>query len=85
MDPAPRDRSRQPARGDRAVARGRVDPVIAVKFEVALMRFRMLRGYSSEGRNNIRAALALPAVQASDVARAHALYVGGALADDQGD
>ena len=30
---------------------GRADPVIAVKFEVALMGFRILRGYSTEGRN----------------------------------
>jgi predicted ATPase/class 3 adenylate cyclase len=64
---------------------GGVDPVIAVKFEVALMRFRTLRGYSSEGRNNIRAALALPALQERNVARAHALYVGGALAINQSD
>ncbi len=41
---------------------GGVDPVIAVKLEVALMRFRTLRGYSSEGRSNVRAALALPAI-----------------------
>jgi hypothetical protein len=40
---------------------GGVDPVMAVKFEVALMRFRTLRGYSREARNNIRAALLLPA------------------------
>ena len=64
---------------------GVVDPVLAVKFEVALMGFWMLRGYSTEGRNYVRAALALPAVQASDVAHAHALYVGAALADAQGD
>ncbi len=63
---------------------GGVDPVLAVKFEVALMGFWMLRGYSTEGRNYVRAALALPAVQASDVAHAHALYVGAALADGQG-
>jgi predicted ATPase/class 3 adenylate cyclase len=64
---------------------GEVDPVLAVKFEVALMGFWMLRGYFTEGRNYVRAALALPAVQASDVAHAHALYVGAALADAQGD
>jgi tetratricopeptide (TPR) repeat protein len=67
-----------------ALARG-VDPVIAVKFEVALHRFRTLRGYSTEGRNNIRAALMLPELQAPNVARGHALYVGGALAARQGD
>ena len=64
---------------------GGVDPVMAVKFEVALMRFRTLRGYSSEARNNIRTALALSQLQERNVARAHALYVGGALAINQGD
>ena len=43
----------------------------------------MLRGYVTEGRNNIRAALALPSLP--DIARCHALYVGGALATRQGD
>jgi predicted ATPase/class 3 adenylate cyclase len=62
---------------------GKVDPVIAVKFEVALMNFRILRGYATEGRNNIRAALALPGLP--DIACCHALYVGGALATRQGD
>src|SRR4029079_13251590 len=64
---------------------GGVDPVMAVKFEVALMRFRTLRGYSREARNNIRAALLLPGVLEPNIARAHALYVGGALAINQGD
>ena len=64
---------------------GGVDPVIAVKLEVALMRFRVLRGYSSEGRNNIRAALALPALHEPNAARAHALYTAGVLAFNQGD
>ncbi len=64
---------------------GGADPVLAVKFEIALMAFRILRGYASEGRNIVRAALALPAIQASDVAQAHALYVGAALAGSQGD
>jgi predicted ATPase/class 3 adenylate cyclase len=63
----------------------KVDPVIAIKFEVALQRFRLLRGYSTEARSNIRAALALPALAAPGVARAHALYVGGVLATNQGD
>ena len=62
---------------------GGVDPVIAVKMEVALMNFRILRGYSTEASDNIRAALALPALP--DIARCHALYVGGALATRQGD
>ena len=64
---------------------GRVDPVIAVKFEVALMTFRILRGYSAEARNNVRAALALPAVIEQDVVRGHALYLGGVFAYIHGD
>ena len=63
---------------------GGVDPVLAVRFEVALMGFWLLRGYVSEGRNYVRASLALPAVRESDVAHGHALYVGAALADSQG-
>ena len=62
---------------------GKVDPVIAVKFEVALMNFRILRGYTTEGRNNIEMALALPGLP--EIARSHALYVGGALATRRGD
>jgi predicted ATPase/class 3 adenylate cyclase len=64
---------------------GGVDPVLSVKFEVALMSFWMLRGYSTEGRKYVRASLVLPAVEASDVAHAHALYVGAALANSQSD
>jgi predicted ATPase/class 3 adenylate cyclase len=60
------------------------DPIIAVKLEVALMGFWILRGYATEGRRYVRAALALPEVQASDLARAHALYVGAGLAHGQG-
>jgi len=37
---------------------GCVDPIIAVKLEVAMQGFRTLRGYSTEGRRNVRAALA---------------------------
>lgn len=62
---------------------GGVDPVIAVKFESALMNFRILRGYSTEACNNIDAALALRGLP--DIARCHALYVGGALATRHGD
>jgi tetratricopeptide (TPR) repeat protein len=65
--------------------KGGVDPIIAVKLEVAMQGFRTLRGYSTEGRKNVRAALALPAVEASDVAQGHALYVGAALATAQSD
>ena len=64
---------------------GGVDTVIAVKYVVALMRFWTLRGYSTEGRGIVRAALALPALQAPEVPRAFALYVGGVLATNQGD
>src|SRR5450755_2059395 len=67
-----------------ALAEG-VDPVLAVKFEVALMRFRILRGYSTEARNNVRAALVLPGIREPNVARGHALYVGGVLATNQSD
>ncbi|HEY8624140.1 MAG TPA: tetratricopeptide repeat protein, partial [Casimicrobiaceae bacterium] len=67
-----------------ALAEG-VDPVLAVKFEVALMRFRILRGYSTEARNNVRKALLLPGIQEPYAARAHALYVGGVLATNQSD
>ncbi len=63
----------------------KADPVIAVKFEVALMNFRILRGHASEARKNVRAALALPGVLEPNVARGHALYVGGVLATSQGD
>ena len=64
---------------------GGIDPVNAVKFEVALMTFRILRGYATEARGNLKKALALPALQDAAVARAHALYVAGALATVQGD
>jgi tetratricopeptide (TPR) repeat protein len=64
---------------------GRVDPFIAVKIAVALVQFWILRGYFSEGRGVVRAALALPAVQSSDLARAFALEVGAVLAGSQGD
>ena len=64
---------------------GGVDPVIAVKFAVALQGFWMLRGYATEGRRLVKAALALPAVESSDLAKAHALYVGAALAESQSD
>ncbi len=85
MDPTARDRARQPAGRDRTGARRRHGPILAVKFEVALQGFRFLRGYSTEGRKYIHAALALPGVVASDVAHAHALYVGAVLADNQSD
>ena len=73
-------------RGAMALAlAGGVDALIAVKLAVALLGFWMLRGYATEGRNAVRAALAMPAIQASDIAHAHALYVGAALAEGQSD
>ena len=64
---------------------GKVDPFIAVKFAVSMQGFWILRGYSTEGRKLVQAALALPAVQESPVAQAWALYVGAALAECQSD
>ncbi|KQW40066.1 NB-ARC domain-containing protein [Rhizobacter sp. Root404] len=64
---------------------GGVDSFIAVKFAVAMQGFWILRGYSTEGRNVVRAALALPAIEASSVAQGWALYVGAALAESQSD
>jgi predicted ATPase/class 3 adenylate cyclase len=64
---------------------GAVDPFIAVKFAVAMQGFWILRGYSTEGRKVVRAALALPPIQASSPAQAWALYVGAALAESQSD
>ena len=64
---------------------GGVDPFIAVKIAVAMNGFWMLRGYATEGRRIVRAALSLPAIEASDLARAWALYVGAVLADSQSD
>jgi predicted ATPase/class 3 adenylate cyclase len=64
---------------------GSVDPFIVVKFAVAMQGFWILRGYSTEGRKLVQAALALPAIQASPVAQGWALYVGAALAESQSD
>ncbi len=64
---------------------GGIDPVIAVKIVVAMQGFWQLRGYVNEGRAAVRAALALPAVQASVPAQTYALYVGAALALSQSD
>ena len=64
---------------------GGIDPSIAVKIASALLQFWIFRGYFTEGRGVVRAALALPAVQSSDLARAGALHVGAALAGSQGD
>ena len=64
---------------------GAVDPFIAVKFAVAMQGFWILRGYSTEGRKVVQAALALPTIRASSLAQAWALYVGAALAESQSD
>lgn len=64
---------------------GQVDSLLAAKMAVALQGFWLSRGRAAEGRSYIRAALAVPSVQASDQAQGHALYVGAALADSQGD
>lgn len=64
---------------------GGVDPIIAVKIAVALQGFWILRGYSTEGRRLVAAALSIPAILESDVAHGHALYVGAALAVCQSD
>jgi tetratricopeptide (TPR) repeat protein len=65
--------------------RGGTDAFIAVKFCVALQNFWILRGYASEGRNIVRAALELSDVLASEMAQAHALYVGACLSEAQSD
>ena len=64
---------------------GQVDAFLAVKFSVALQGFWTIRGYTAEGRATVRSALALPEVQSSDLAQAHALYVGANLAESQSD
>jgi len=63
---------------------GGTDPGLSVKFEANLMGFWLLRGYVSEGRNYVRASLALPGVREGESAYGLALYVGAALADSQG-
>jgi predicted ATPase/class 3 adenylate cyclase len=64
---------------------GGADPMIAVKLPVALQQFWVLRGYTIEGRKLVQAALALPGIQQSDMARAYALYTEAVLAGAQGD
>lgn len=68
-----------------ALSGGGVDPVIAVKLAVALQGFWIMRGDMSEGRRLVHSALAMPAIQNDRLAKAHALYVGAALAVCQGD
>jgi predicted ATPase len=64
---------------------GGADPFIVVKMAVALQQFWILRGYATEGRKLIRAALQSPAIASSDLAQAWALYVGACLAENQSD
>ena len=61
---APRSKPSSTTCAPRSLSRssGGTDPILAVKFEVALQAFRFLRGYSTEGRKYIHAALALPGV-----------------------
>jgi tetratricopeptide (TPR) repeat protein len=61
------------------------DPVLSVKLAVQLQGFWILRGYITEGRRLVKAALEMPAVQEFALAKAHALYVGAALAGCQSD
>jgi predicted ATPase/class 3 adenylate cyclase len=72
------------ARAAAVTGRG-IDPVLAVKIGVNLMGFWMLRGRASEGRAALREAIALPAVQASDLAHAWGLYAAAGLASSQGE
>lgn len=57
----------------------------ALRMGGALRRFWLMRGYLSEGRMWLNAALALPATSTGSKARAHALYGAGVLAEVQGD
>jgi predicted ATPase/class 3 adenylate cyclase len=64
---------------------GGVDSLVSVKLAVALMWFWILRGYATEGRKFVQAALALPEVRESDFIHGHGLYVGASLAYSQSD
>jgi tetratricopeptide (TPR) repeat protein len=59
--------------------------LLAAKIPVALQGFWVMRGRLSEGRDLLRTAQALPAIQESDLARAHILYAAAALAYSQGE
>ena len=62
-----------------------VDAFVAVKLAVALQNFWIMRGHVSEGRAVVRALQQSPPILATDMAQAHALYVGAALAYIQSD
>ena len=68
-----------------AARAGDGDVAIAAKLPMALQNFWLLRGYATEGRAAVRAALALPGIQASDRFHAWALYIGAVLASGQND
>ena len=82
---APRPSWTTCARRWRTARSGVADVFIAVKLPMALQNFWLLRGYAAEGRAAVRAALALPAIQASDRHHAWALYIGAVLASGQND
>ncbi|MGN6828734.1 ATP-binding protein [Paucibacter sp. M5-1] len=58
---------------------------VAAKMVIALQNFWILRGHVSEGREQVRALLGVPRVQADDFFHAHALYVSACLAYSQSD
>ena len=78
---ARRDRARQRARGHRA-GRWPAGSTRSLRSSSRCLwpDSGSLRGYSTEGRAVVKAALDLPAVLASDVAHAWALYAGSRLA-----
>jgi predicted ATPase/class 3 adenylate cyclase len=61
-------------------AAGGTDAFVVVKFALAMTVFWRLRGYAAEGRALLAEVLKQPAIQASDLAHAHALFVDAALA-----
>ena len=61
------------------------DPFVAVKLAVALQNFWIMRGHVREGRDAVNAMRTMPALQASDQALGHVLYVAAALALSEGD
>ena len=65
--------------------RGGVDPFVGAKMAVALVGVWIMRGYATEGRNALLTAIALPEVQASDMAHAFTLYSCACLMQSQGD
>ncbi len=85
LDLACRDRARQRPRRDRARAARAASTRSSRSRSRSRCRASGLRGYSTEGRKLVAAALAIPAVRESELAQGHALYVGAALAVCQSD